>query len=189
VAEVVANPLAKFFHRCLEISYCPKHFRESITSAIRKERKPDYHSVGAYRSIALLNTIGKLLERIVADRLADMLEIQRMLPEFQICRNETKKIGCLGVATPDGSNTDNMGTGKEESGSSAMSRYVAGAYDHVSYPRLLHVDRGEKNMPGMDGLIDFIPNRKDDKAESERMQVQSHPDWNSARKRSLPSCT
>ena len=72
-----------------------------------------------------------------------------------------------------------------------MSRYVAGAYDHVSYPRLLRVDRGEKDMPGMDGLIDFIPNRKNDKAESERIhkRVQSHPDWNSARKRSLPSCT
>ena len=98
--EVVANPLAKFFHRCLEISYCPKHFRESITSAIREERKPDYHSVGAYRSIALLNTIGKLLERIVVDRLADMLEIQRMLLEFQIgARRKRSAVSALQLLT------------------------------------------------------------------------------------------
>ena len=112
VAEVVAKPLAKSVHRCLEISYCLKHFWDSITlaSTIRKERSPDYHSVGAYRSIALLNTIGKLLERIVADRLADMLEI---LPEFQMgARRKRSAVSALQVATLDGSNIDNRGREK-----------------------------------------------------------------------------
>jgi hypothetical protein len=47
----------------------------------------------------------------------------------------------------------------------------------------------EKAMPGMDSPMDFIiPNMKNDKAEPGRMnkRVESHPDWNSARKRSLP---
>ncbi|SPO06934.1 uncharacterized protein DNG_09628 [Cephalotrichum gorgonifer] len=46
------------------------HFRESITVVLCKEGKDDYTQSKAYRPIALLNTLGKALESIIASRLA-----------------------------------------------------------------------------------------------------------------------
>ena len=47
----------------------PQHFKESISVIIPKLNKPDYTIPKAYRPIALLNTLGKLLTRILANRL------------------------------------------------------------------------------------------------------------------------
>jgi hypothetical protein len=67
----VSEHLAKLFSKCLEAGVCPAHFRKSITVVLRKERKENYQVVSAYRPIALLNTIGKLLEAILARRLSE----------------------------------------------------------------------------------------------------------------------
>ena len=41
---------------------------------LRKPRKPDYSIPGAYRPISLLNTLGKLLEAVIARRLSYLAE-------------------------------------------------------------------------------------------------------------------
>jgi hypothetical protein len=40
-------------------------FRHSKTVVLRKPQKPTYDVAKAYRPIALLNTLGKVLEKIV----------------------------------------------------------------------------------------------------------------------------
>ena len=47
----------------------PTHFKESMSVIIPKPNKPDYTIPKAYRPIALLNTLGKLLTKILANRL------------------------------------------------------------------------------------------------------------------------
>ena len=47
----------------------PTHFKESTSVIIPKPNKPDYTIPKAYRPIALLNTLGKLLTKILANRL------------------------------------------------------------------------------------------------------------------------
>ncbi|KAF8641265.1 hypothetical protein AX14_009972, partial [Amanita brunnescens Koide BX004] len=47
----------------------PQHFKESESVIIPKPNKPDYSIPKAYRPIALLNTLGKLLTKILANRL------------------------------------------------------------------------------------------------------------------------
>ncbi|KAF8707301.1 hypothetical protein AX14_013649 [Amanita brunnescens Koide BX004] len=47
----------------------PTHFKESTSVIIPKPNKPDYMIPKAYRPIALLNTLGKLLTKILANRL------------------------------------------------------------------------------------------------------------------------
>ena len=47
----------------------PSWFSESVSVIIPKPKKPDYTIPKAYRPIALLNTLGKLLTKIIANRM------------------------------------------------------------------------------------------------------------------------
>jgi len=45
----------------------------------RKEGKADYLTPGSYRPIALENTLSKILERVIADYIADIAEEYALL--------------------------------------------------------------------------------------------------------------
>lgn len=47
--------------------------------ALQKAGKDDYSDVKAYRPIALLNTLGKVLESILADRISYLFEAHKLL--------------------------------------------------------------------------------------------------------------
>jgi hypothetical protein len=68
--EILLPSLLKLFNPCLEQGYCPAHFKDTITVVLRKPGKDDYTQPKAYRPIALLNTLDKALEAIIANRLA-----------------------------------------------------------------------------------------------------------------------
>jgi hypothetical protein len=53
---------------------------------LRKPRKPNYSVPGAYRPISLLNTLGKLLEVVIARRLLYLIEKHSLLPDTQFGR-------------------------------------------------------------------------------------------------------
>ncbi|KAF8673505.1 hypothetical protein AX14_005365 [Amanita brunnescens Koide BX004] len=61
--------LAALFNKVCFTGTWPSHFKESISVIIPKPNKPDYSIPKAYRPIALLNTLGKLLTKILANRL------------------------------------------------------------------------------------------------------------------------
>ena len=75
--------LERLFQACWDLSYHPRAFHKAITVFIPKEGKKDYSNPSAYRPIALLNTLGKALERIVAFRLKDISEKSALLPKSQ----------------------------------------------------------------------------------------------------------
>jgi len=45
-----------------------------------KEGKADYLFPGSYRPIALKNTLSKILERVIADHIVDIVEEHALLP-------------------------------------------------------------------------------------------------------------
>ena len=61
--------LATLFNKICFTGTWPQHFKESVSVIIPKPNKPDYMIPKAYRPIALLNTLGKLLTKILANRL------------------------------------------------------------------------------------------------------------------------
>ncbi len=67
------------FNSSLNLRYYPCHFWHSITISLRKFGKPDYHTPKASRPIALLNTIRKILDSIVANRLSWAAKIFELL--------------------------------------------------------------------------------------------------------------
>ena len=53
----------------LSLHHWPRHFKESISVIIPKPGKPAYDTPKAFRSIILLNTLGKLIEKMIVRRL------------------------------------------------------------------------------------------------------------------------
>jgi len=134
--EQLAPLLARIFNRCLEIGYHPKPFKDSITVVLRKPQKPSYTTAKAYRPIALLDTIGKLLERIVATRLSAIAEATGMLPEGQMGARPgrstqtalellTQQVHTVWKANP------NLVV-------SLLNLDISGAFDRVSHERMIH---------------------------------------------------
>jgi hypothetical protein len=78
--DILLPSLHKLFNACLEQSYCPAYFKESITVVLRKPGKDDYTQPKSYRPIALLSTLGKALEGIILNRLAYLADTYQLLP-------------------------------------------------------------------------------------------------------------
>ena len=54
---------------CINLGYWPEYFKTSSTIIIPKPNKPSYDKLNDFCPIVLLNTLGKLIEKVVADRL------------------------------------------------------------------------------------------------------------------------
>ena len=54
---------------CFEIGYWPNHFKNLTTIVIPKPNKTLYNLLKFFRPIVLLNTLDKLIEKVIGDRL------------------------------------------------------------------------------------------------------------------------
>lgn len=64
--------------------HVPPFLKRARTIAIRKPGKPSYETVNAWRPIALLKTIGKVIEKATARRIRSAAEAENLLPPEQI---------------------------------------------------------------------------------------------------------
>lgn len=68
--DIILEPLEKVFNASFQLGHYPSQFRKSVTIALRKPGKETYADPKSYLPIALLNTIGKALESILATRIS-----------------------------------------------------------------------------------------------------------------------
>lgn len=80
-ADLVALILTEIYNESLRQVHCPTHFRKARTVALRKPGRDGYSKPKSYRPIALLNTIAKVLEGIMALRLSYFAEEYKLLPD------------------------------------------------------------------------------------------------------------
>lgn len=76
----VADTLAYTISKCFvdgELSY---KLRESTIIVLRKISERDYLLLGSYRLIALENTVAKVMEKALANRMRDVAEKYELLP-------------------------------------------------------------------------------------------------------------
>jgi hypothetical protein len=73
--------LSSLYNNLLTRSIFPRSWKCAVTTIIRKHGKTDYTSPSAYRPIALLSTMGKLFELILARRLTAWAEQCRILAD------------------------------------------------------------------------------------------------------------
>ena len=57
--------IIKITNACINLGYWPNHFKISSTVIIPKPNKPSYDLPKSFRPIILLNTLGKLIEKVI----------------------------------------------------------------------------------------------------------------------------
>ena len=65
LARVVIKQIRFFFNKCIKKKIQSSHFKKIFTIILRKLRKKNYAKVSSYKSIALLNTLNKMLKLIM----------------------------------------------------------------------------------------------------------------------------
>lgn len=148
-AEAWLTPhLYKLYNATVRIGYHPKAWKEATTLALRKPNKEDYTLVGAYRPIALLNTLGKLLELVMSRKLSSLAESKSLLSKTQMgARKGRSTESALQLLTEQVHTIWNL-PGKQRV-ATMLCMDMAGAFGNVSHTRLLDNLR-------MKGIPNFI---------------------------------
>jgi hypothetical protein len=84
IARYSLRLIMRLFQACLDQGVHPKAFKKAITVILRKDGDKDYSSSKLYRSIALLNTLGKALKAVISNRLHFLAETHALLPDTQM---------------------------------------------------------------------------------------------------------
>ena len=77
------DTITHLFTKSIELGYHPYRWKRARIVVLKKPGKPDYSVPGAYRPISLLNTLGKILEAVIARRLSFWAETYKLLPDTQ----------------------------------------------------------------------------------------------------------
>lgn len=158
--EWLTPRLLIIFNAALRNGYHPNEWKRATTLALRKPNKGDYTLPKAYRPIALLNTMGKLLERVMARKITQLAEAHGLLPESQMgARPGRSAETALQIITE--SIHTIWGLPGPQQVATLLSLDISGAFDHVSHERLLHNLRKRKLPPVITRWVaSFLQNRR-----------------------------
>jgi hypothetical protein len=76
----LADVFTRMFTQSVDLGYYPEIWKRAKTIVLRKPNKTDCSVPGASRPISILNTLGKLLEAVIAKRQSFWAESHRLLP-------------------------------------------------------------------------------------------------------------
>ncbi len=128
--------LMNLFRVCAALRYHSRCFREIHFITLKKSKKKNYTNVKTYKSIALLNTLDKVLKSVIARRINDLTKTHDLLFVNQM--SERKNRNCetvLKLLTKQIHTIWNMNKNKI---TTLLSMNVIETYDHVSREKLLH---------------------------------------------------
>ena len=134
MGEPLTVAVAGLLTQCWRAEYYPAAFRSARTVVLRKPNKPNYSKAEAWRPIALLNTVAKILETITAHQLCNLAEQQHMLPDTQMgnCSNWSTETA-LELLTEQ---IQTVWTSKRHV-ASVLSLDMSGAFNTVNHTQLL----------------------------------------------------
>ena len=66
---ILDDVLFKLYNKCLELNYYPKQWKVAKVTVLKKPNKDSYKSVKSFRPISVLNSLGKIFEKILYERL------------------------------------------------------------------------------------------------------------------------
>jgi hypothetical protein len=79
-ADLLPPHLGHIFRVTFDLEFYPETWKLSTTVVLRKPGRPDYTIPKAYRPIALLDTMAKILSSCVAEDVAYIAEKHQLLP-------------------------------------------------------------------------------------------------------------
>ena len=155
----ILQAITRAFNLCLEEGLCPTQFKTSITVALRKPKpKGDYRQVKSYRPIALLDTLGKSLESVLAKRISYLAAHHELLPKQHIGGRKATSVEHAVHFTLE---RIYGAWASENPVVSMLCLDVSGAFDNVSHERLLHNLRKRRlPRPIVDWMRSFVTDRR-----------------------------
>jgi hypothetical protein len=81
---------------CMTAGHWPTHFKESVSVIIPKPGKPSYATPKSFRPIVLLNMLGKLVEKMISNRLQFGMIKHNLVKPNQfggVCQRSTEDAG------------------------------------------------------------------------------------------------
>ena len=133
--KAIPHLFYKLYPKLIERGYHPNCWKEAIGIILKKPNKADYSKPKAYRIISLLNCLGKLSEKLIANRLGFLAETTDLLNSTQIGgRLQKSAIDAAMALTHD----IQIGKNKKQI-TSCLFMDIKGAFDHVSINQLLRV--------------------------------------------------
>jgi hypothetical protein len=131
------NLLAEAIGTVLASGRMPLCLKESTTIVLRKEQKKDYTLASSYRPIALENTLAKLIEKVVADKITHTAETNNLLPWNQMgARKNRSTLSGLDLLI---STIQTAWKSRKGTIVSMLSLDITAAFDNVSHKRLLWI--------------------------------------------------
>jgi ribonuclease HI len=131
--EACPDQFFSLYSYLIDIGYHPQIWRQATGAILKKPKKPDYSIPKAYRVISLLNCLGKVSERILAQRLGYLAETTTLLHPSQI-GGRLKKSAIDAALLLSQEVELNKRQGMK---TSTLFLDVKGAFDHVSKNQLL----------------------------------------------------
>ena len=127
--------LGKLFNACTSNGYHSKGFKESATIVLRKPQKEPYDNPKSYRPIALLTTIRKLLEKLIANRISKAAEDHHLPDEQMGARQLRSTVTAVELLTEQ---VHTIWVKNKRVVASLLSLDIFEAFDNVSHERLIH---------------------------------------------------
>ncbi len=138
--EPLAVALADIATASFALEYFPKRFRSADAVVLNKpgKSKGELHTPGAYRPIALLSTLGKVIETAMGRRVADAAETRGLLPEGQMGNRPGRSTELAVTIVQEAVYT----AWSHGAVASLLQLDIKGAFDTVNHLRLLDTLRG-----------------------------------------------
>jgi len=82
---------------CIKLGHWLSHFKISLTIIISKSNKASYNSLKSFRPIVLLNTLGKLIEKVISDRIQSHVVVNNFIHHSQLGSLKFKSTTDMGI--------------------------------------------------------------------------------------------
>ncbi|OJD22910.1 hypothetical protein ACJ73_05736 [Blastomyces percursus] len=83
-SDMHTSAMTELTRACWQWEHYPQVFKTARTVVLKKPGKKDYCEAGAWRPIALLDTVGKIIETATAREMKQLAEVHGMLPAQQM---------------------------------------------------------------------------------------------------------
>jgi hypothetical protein len=142
--------LAILFRACMELGYYPDAFKSALTVIIPKPDKESYEEAKSWRPIALLSSIGKILDKILTSRLKKVALDNLLIPDNQYGlpgRSTTQGLqSLLHIVHRHRSRKMKRRVNRACQKVTMMGLDIAGAFDNVDRQKLLQT-LADKGLP------------------------------------------
>jgi ribonuclease HI len=154
--RAIPDVFFKLYSSLIDIGYHPLCWKQATGAILKKPGKPDYTIPKAYRVISLLNCLGKVSERILAQRLGFLAETTNLLHPTQIGGRLRKSAIDAALLL-----TNKVEQNKRlKLKTTTLFLDVKGAFDHVAKNQLLAILKRLRLPPSLIAWVSsFMENR------------------------------